>query len=314
MVPRPFHRPGYPPAYRPLVPRISRPVQKRLPTRKAMTIAVGMIANGGIVLAADTQLTDGLHNKSKGGKIMAAGRGGKAVAHTGACAVTGATNNFDLLHGLGDEVWKDFLETIDDADKDAAFERFEDIVYGFFSRHIVPEPALDVSILIGYQRDGAMALWQSSRGLLVEQYDYGAVGIGASAALGWLRKIWRGPMDIATSVLAATFAVGAAKESVEGCGKHTHVLVIEADSFRRIYQGLVNEIDALYEALSEQVQPDFLHRCFGENPHTRGITPDEFVEQSQALIKKIKDKTPESVRHWRRLRWERLRALAGQQS
>ena len=292
----------------PLAPRIPRPVLKRLPTRKDMTIAVGLIANGGVVLAADTQLTDALSGKGQSGKIMAAGRSDPEREHTGVCAVTGATNNFDFIHGLGDELWKDFLETIDGADKETTFERFEGIVYSFYGRHILPEPQLDVSVLIAYQRDGISALWQSSRGLLIEQPEYGAVGIGASEALGWLGRMWRGSLDIPATVVTATFAVAVAKDSVEGCGKHTNAMIIEADRFRRVPQAIVNEIDTLYEELSYDLQPNFIHKCFREKSLIGELSEAEFIEHVNRLTGKIRNSTPPAVMQWRRDRNARLAA------
>jgi 20S proteasome alpha/beta subunit len=271
-----------------------------------MTIAVGLLANGGVVLAADTQLTHGSSGKGQTGKIMAQSLRGRERQHTGVCAVTGATNNFDFLHGLGDELCNDFIETINEADKETAFERFEGIVYSFFGRHILPEPELDVSVLVGYQRDGVAALWQSSRGLLVEQPEYGAVGIGSPEALGWLGRMWRGHLDIPATVITATFAVAAAKDSVEGCGKHTDILIIEADGFRRVHKSIVNEIDALYEVLSYELQPNFLHRCFGERSPSGQSSESDFTAQLHRLTTQIRDTAPEWVTQWRRDRYLRL--------
>jgi len=89
----------------------------------------------------------------------------------------------------------------------------------------------------------------------VEQYQYGAVGIGSAAALSWLGKVYDGPLDIPASAVLATFATAVAKDSVDGCGKYTNVFVVEADGYRRVNQSLINEIDRLYESLADDVQP-----------------------------------------------------------
>ena len=218
----PSVHPGYPPA-RPLVPRIPRPTPKRLHTQKAMTIAVGVLANGGVVLAADTQLTIPSFWKGEGGKIMATAR---RKPPTGVLAVTGATNIYEYLHGLGDDLTRDFLLGLHDANKEAAYERFGRVLRRFYRRHVAPitgEPPV-VDVLMAYQRGDEIALWQSSRNLLIEQTEYGAVGIGSFAANAWLGRMWRGRQDIPAAVVTAVFAAAVAKESVDGCGKFTHVL------------------------------------------------------------------------------------------
>src|SRR4051812_33606125 len=120
--------------------RIPRPVQRRLPTIKAMTIAVGVVATDGVVLAADTQLTiTNIAWKGTGGKIMAVANPRNASV-TGACAVTGATSRYEYLRGLADEIGRDFLAHVDNTDNEAAYHRAADLIHQFYARHVVPFP------------------------------------------------------------------------------------------------------------------------------------------------------------------------------
>jgi hypothetical protein len=273
-----------------------------------MTIAVGMIANGGVVLAADTQLTVQNYWKGEGGKFIGLSIG-KRNKPSGACVITGATSLYDFLHAVGDQIRHDFESTLDDADKDTAFERFEGIIHDFHFRHVAPEPDHpEVSVLVGYQRNGELALWQSTRSVLVEQPYYGAVGVGSFAALAWLKHVHKGTMDLPASIVLATFAVAVAKESVDGCGKYTNVFVVEADSYRWIPQSVVNEIDALYESLSVEVQPDFVLDCLGEDlTRKRKVSRDDLMRQIGEITTRLRESTPESTKQWRRERWARLR-------
>ena len=281
-----------------------------------MTIAVGVLANGGVVLAADTQLTITNFWKGKGGKIMATSRR-KAARPSGVCAITGATTHYEYLHGLGDDITRDFLANIERADKAIAYDRFGVVLRRFYRRHIVPitvdQPAVDV--LVAYQRGDETALWQSAKNKLIEQPEYGSVGIGAFAANAWLEKIWKGRLDMPTAIVSAVFAAAVAKESVDGCGKYTNVLIVEAEQFRRIPQDIVNEIDSLYEMLSSELQPNFVLECLGEEPGQRPLlSRDQFVSRITDIRQRLKDSTPDAVKQWRRRRYESLGAAQAPQS
>lgn len=273
-----------------------------------MTIAVGVLATDGIVLAADTQLTAPTVGwKGEGGKIMAVARSMRDQV-SGAIAVTGATAIYEYLHGLGDELWKDFEDSLDESDKREAYGRFKNIVYEFNEEHVMPwADRPEINVIIGYQRDGQLALWQSNRGVLIEQYDHAAVGIGSLAASAWLNRVWKRGLDVSTAIAVATFATAVAKDSVDGCGKYTNVLVIEADRWRRIDQSIINEIDRLYEAWASEISPALLLDCFGEAPHKRTtMSRDDLKTALGTTIQRLRDAVPDEVRQWRAAQWERL--------
>jgi hypothetical protein len=281
-----------------------------------MTIAVGVLATDGIVLAADTQLTLTNVWKGEGGKIMASARTDRKRV-TGACAITGATSRYEYLRAIGDELSKDFLAGLDDADKPAAYLRLGGVVHQFYERHVVPfvQERPEVNVLIAYQRDGDYALWQSDLSALFELHEHGAVGIGAFAATAWLSRMWKLGLDIPTAVVMATFAVAVAKDSVDGCGKYTHVMAVEADQWRRIDKRVVNEIDQLYEVFGSEIQPALLLDCFGEQPNAQSsLSLAGFKGRVTDVIARLRDDTPESVKRWRQRRWERLRDQLSQQS
>jgi hypothetical protein len=218
---------------------------------------------------------------------------------------------------LGDELTKDFLANIDSTEKEAAYQRFGSLVHNFHARHVVPfaHQDLEVSVLIAYQRDGATALWQSSRSALIEQYDHGAVGVGSFAATAWLSRVWKHGLDLPTAVVVAIFAAAVAKDSVDGCGKYTNVMIVEADRWRRVDQKFVNEIDQLYEVLASEIQPALMLDCLGERPHDEpSLTLEGLKGRIADAIKRLRDDTPEGVKRWRQRRWERLRAQALQRS
>jgi len=279
-----------------------------------MTIAVGVLATDGVVLAADTQLTITNVWKGEGGKIMALAR---QKSPSGACAITGAASLYEYLHGLGDELTKDFTRGLDDADKESAYERFGIVVRRFYERHVIPftVDTPDVAVLIAYQRGDETALWQSNRNALIEQYDHGAVGIGSFAATAWLSRVWKPGLDVPAAIVLASFAAAVAKDSVDGCGKYTQVLAVQGNHFHRIDQKLIDELDKLYDAYTSEIQPAQVMECFGEPLLTKpSLTLDSFKERIGEVIATLRSNTPERVKQWRLQRLERLKARQAAQS
>ena len=89
--------------------------------------------------------------------------------------------------------------------------------------------------------------------------------------------------------------------------------VVEAEHYWRIEQGIVNQIDALYDELSSKLQPAMVWECLGDDParHHR-LSREDWLQGASLIRKTLRDATPESVTQWRRERWERLRAEADQ--
>ena len=71
---------GYP---RPKPPRPLLPKPRRLLQGKHMTIALGILATDGIVLAADTEMSWGNARKTEGAKIAVVEQAGIAIAGAG---------------------------------------------------------------------------------------------------------------------------------------------------------------------------------------------------------------------------------------
>jgi hypothetical protein len=301
----------------PPVPRLPRPVLRRLPVRKAMTIALGVIATDGVVLAADTQLTiPQLWWKGDFGKFTAA-HSAAIGQPRGACAITGATNAFECLHKLGDDLRDDFLAGLAVADKGGAYKRFEHVIRRFHNRYVFPVPrhAPDVNVVIGYERDGVCALWQSRGNMLLEQPHFATTGAGAHASSAWLNRVWKNGLDVPKASVIAALAVAVAKDSVDGVGKHTHVIAIEGDDYRFIDQSLINQLDDLYDVLALEVQPAQILDYLGETPGFRpSMTSDGFRSRIGEIVTAIRDGTPDSVKQWRQERLARLIAQQAQKS
>lgn len=276
-----------------------------------MTIAVGVLATGGVVLAADTQLTYGTFAKSRGGKVMAISKAG-----TGALAITGATDRIGYLSSIGEVLAKEFETNLETSDKATSARRFSELIHEFHVRHVTPFHDLpSVELLIAYQKGNEHGLWKSDRSTLSEQHDCGAVGIGAFVANGLLGRLWKPGLDVSTAAALAVFVVSVVKGSVDGCGLYTQALAVEESCHYLIPEKLVNRIDDLSRVFAEEVEPALVLECFGEEPFDKpSLTLDEFREQATGLIAELRKRTPQRVTLMRAARFLALRKKSGRQS
>lgn len=214
-----------------------------------MTIAVGILATDGVVIAADTQETVGSH-KADESKILIANQGlerGKA----GAMAVTGS-GDAGYLDSLNQELCGAFLKkkTWQGA---TLLTKTKKIVREFHDDHIVPYarfPEHDrpqVNLVIGTQYEDRYGLWTSEKSTLSISRKFGAVGLGRAYAQVMLKRFWA-PMTAVQAASLAAFVIFHVKNSVDGCGNQTQIVIIK-DRFAK-WVGQPN-IDLLENAYGE---------------------------------------------------------------
>lgn len=183
-----------------------------------MTIAIGILASDGVVIAANREENDG-YLKNDIGKILTVFKGTQPI---GSMAVTGAGHGSEM-----DEVSKlitdAFCEdcvgnesTVQTIVSATHRKYYRDCVRPFLVQAVGERP--DYSLLIGCYGDAlGQALWRTS-GLSVSKVDhYAAVGFGGSVATGLLEKYYdRVPVKFA-AILAA-YVIYRVKTSTSNCG------------------------------------------------------------------------------------------------
>jgi 20S proteasome alpha/beta subunit len=165
-----------------------------------MTIALGILAADGIVIAADQQETSG-STKSVVDKVLS------VVAKHGVIAVTGA-GAAGHLDAMAQQVTKAFIECKPGQERKAIRQSFDT----FYSKHIVPLypfyerfPNCDIEAIIGVDTpreryiwaDHLTALWETGRyvvagsgateaALVLDPIFHSGSPIGARGAPGWI--------------------------------------------------------------------------------------------------------------------------------
>jgi hypothetical protein len=202
------------------------PKKTRLPVRKRMTICIGMLAEDGIVIAADTEEADTYYKRSSqkifpwtGGLQL----GPDPQPPKMVCALTGAGES-GYIDAFIHEAIKNIPLTLQ---INGLEDLFADRVRIFHEQHIFPWAAAtkppEFQMLIGAYCSGLTRIFVSYGSTLRTAMPHAAVGAGAHFAMSMLGELDYIP-DIRHTEILAAYVVGATKQRIEGCGKHTAIV------------------------------------------------------------------------------------------
>lgn len=200
-----------------------------------MTIAIGMRAQDGLVVAADTQESIGDYLKGVKGKMSCFYTHDKGWAES--CIVAGAGDS-----GYVQALMEELGQTYQAADPimhvyhlgkntPSLQSEFRDCIKRFYKEHIIPFAAYperkrpDVEMLIACQRKTMMGIFTSEKTVVNHSPTYKAIGLGSTFAELLLGKLW-GVISIDQAEILAAYVVFMAKESVDSCGKFTTISTI----------------------------------------------------------------------------------------
>jgi 20S proteasome alpha/beta subunit len=194
-----------------------------------MTIALGMLASDGIVLAADTEVSWGEHLKTEGTKITHLESEGLAIAGAG---------DGDYLDAITYELQR-AVRALSTDDIARIGRELRSVLERFHRRHVLPwkDPALDFVLLIGVQKKGRRALWVTRKATM-RPCVYATIGVGSADADSILTQLFenvRTPLVTVTMAqFIATYAIYLVKDRVIGCGKNTDMVVIRDGMARQL--------------------------------------------------------------------------------
>lgn len=198
-----------------------------------MTIALGILADHAIVIAADTQVSTG-YIKLDQLKISFASKSSED-GRFGALAITGAGDT-EYLNHLQKE-FTGFFSAHEEAPSSSAVEQYAvHRTKQFYADHVLPfsfghgSPP-DVSLVLGHCDGFSARLWSSSRNTVTEYKTYTAVGAGAGHAEFLLGNLFvpMWPMNARAAILLAGYVVWQVKEYIESCGKDMDIICLHAD-------------------------------------------------------------------------------------
>jgi hypothetical protein len=194
-----------------------------------MTIAIGMLARDGVVIAADTQMgvTDWL--KTGQGKIAFATSGSvNDPQNKQAFAVTGAGDG-GYLDALRTKMIGCFTKDYSTGPLTHIENNIQDELTEFHEAHVERfsqwNDRPDFWLLMGAQRGSQRLLWTTKKNLVIPHYQHAAVGAGEMYAKILMNRIYS-EMDSDATALLAAYVIFQVKESVDGCGRETDIVTL----------------------------------------------------------------------------------------
>jgi len=226
-----------------------------------MTIALGILAGHGAVLAADSQETDGVGFKDFALKIKS------TMAMTNdpprsAVAVTGCGPGLHL-----DAISREIID-LANSRTDWSRETFEPelktCIRNFFVEHVTPLlPHIDnrFNLIVAAQFDGKSWLWSNDTTVVERRYPFEALGTGKNYAKTAIDSRILGP-TIEQAVLLAIHGVSEAKNFDQYCGKSTKIVCLFNNSAHHLPWYLVDPVEKFFDRYSG-VEHSVFHYVLG---------------------------------------------------
>jgi len=281
-----------------------------------MTIALGLVARDGVVLAADTEMTAG-NTKFNHGKLSAT----LCRLDPGSPRrqfIFGAAGTLDLSRTLVDRLRGRINAEPEIDTKEAFRSQCETILGDFHAQHVAPfaaYPAYErpgVDLLVGMLMDRAdlpVGLQQAcaevslicGTGTTCTREEARAIGIGAEYASSLLARMYQHPrMDVWHTILLAAYVVYLTKQSVCGCGGETDIWALRRDGlpFVVLDRQSTRAVDAIFSDYCNRVEPTGLREVIGAEPPSRALASSECRVKLTTLVAELKakaDATPDDT-------------------
>ncbi len=275
-------KPPYPPKITP----------RRLERRLSLTIAIGVIASDGIVIAADRQESSG-YQKTDEGKITGMWKANPfgSVIITG----SGASSSLDSISAKLRSWFHD--ESISDRQFPEGLELSHRT---FYESNVMPiarydNERVDYSLIVGYASPRTRKIWYTDALNLVEVEDYWAVGMGAPAAKAILSKLWL-PLPVSEAVNLAAFALSEVKASTDYCGLGSDLTYTTAGQMVSVSDDDVEEMERAFAKFRISERTHF-HRCMGhddQSPFMKNISGrcEDYEGRVRAVMAELTSKRP----------------------
>lgn len=222
-----------------------------------MTIALGILASDGMVLAADSEITTPYNLKAADTKILGAvldPRGGRPVVKVMALAGAGSPGHYEAVRFKVVEVVMKGLSVDDDSLVEQGITR---TITEFYHDHIIPfygqgfpEPP-DIELLAAMWNGTRGLLWATDRTAVRRAFDYDAVGIARLQARELLSAYFTPMMSVESAVLLACYIIMRVKGSVQYCGQETQIIVLRSGVSKHLPRAIVKACEGAFERYAD---------------------------------------------------------------
>jgi hypothetical protein len=241
-----------------------------------MTIALGIMASEGMVIAADSEVSADM-TRIDGQKIFCFddNKGGRII-------VTGSGNTHYLQHAAY-KVGEIFKGHPDDpiADLEPTIQAW---LEDFYETHITPfgTDGPDLALIIGANRGGESKGWVTQFNVVNYWHvAHAAVGIGAIHAKAVLGTIALG-CDFESAKIMAAYVVWLVKQRVAYCGKDTHIACFGNNGPSGLNLGQIQQLERIFSDM-KYVEASLWAYVFGS---TSASATKEHVYESIGQLRK----------------------------
>ncbi|MBV9764566.1 MAG: hypothetical protein JOZ48_06950 [Acidobacteriaceae bacterium] len=249
-----------------------------------MTIAVGLLATDGIVLAADAQECIPGYAKRKQHKIMPGSTSGACIA------VTGAGNSTYIDHATSEIIREGLnLAPVTASEYQANLQA---TLRDIYEKHVIPFASYpddyrpDFSLLIAAGNKFGTMLFVSDKNLLTNVHSFEAVGCGAFMAKTLLSTLYKPFPTLEIAECLAVYVILQVKRFIDGCGDDTGVVTVTGRQTRWEGDKRVKEIEDLCAKFVD-IQNNAFHHVIGYQDF---ITGEQIQEEDIRLnLSRLKD-------------------------
>lgn len=258
-----------------------------------MTIAVGVLATDGVVVAADTELTYGVW-KNHQGKISAMCKAIEGDPHGLATILITGAGDDACLQAMSAQLIEAFGQ-LDDVSDEGITTLVERAVLQFHHDHIIPWNTLpqsrpEIAMLVAAGSPTTKMLLTSSKTVVHDGGAFCSVGLGAHLADSLLSRYTKLPLlGRWQAALLAGMTILQVKESIPDCGKETDIYYFDdQNALHRIPRNITSQIDVVMKRYLDDLEPAIFRDVIGA-PHRIGVTVDTMRDDVSGLLRRIRD-------------------------
>ncbi len=275
-----------------------------------MTIAIGILTRGGIVLASDSEHSyEGAEIKGTDAKIMTTGISNSDGDSLAAAAIVGAGYT-DYVNSIRGPI-TDYLVNVGQADiiqfnPDEIRREIEKTLKAFYESHVMPfysqDRSVEFDLLIAASLHNQRILFASGKTTIRPVIVSECIGYGRSYGTNILNQ-FKQPKDVETAVMQACYAVLRVKETVRDCGRATQIACLINNGVVYVPDDLIQELEGVMMQYSDW-NYDLLYRMFAhqkDNLASLGKIKDalsklrQSIRETISLIDHRREVTPAAI-------------------
>lgn len=227
---------------------------------RRMTIALGILASDGVVIAADSQETHGDYFKAFRLKIHSAMTHANVHSSLESAIIITGSGASVYLDAIAQEIIKEFHAHQDKSVDDLELH-LKEFHADFWAKYVAPHlPHMDrtFELIIGAEIEGRRRLWRSDANIVKPSLGFEAVGSGHQyARMAIEHHVY--DLSAQNAAILAVLGVMRAKEYDNYCGKSTMITFVKKNRTYTVPSYLIEQAEKLFRRYAGYDHSSFAH-------------------------------------------------------